>query len=125
MGQEKRGIVDMTKSGSRAAAVVLMTLIASMAPPAFGHWAGPKDPALSKWFGAQHNKNGGFCCDQADGHFYGGGYKFNSDGSVTLGDGRQVEAYKVLDGPNPTGHPVLWSNSKGTYIYCFAPGALF
>ena len=41
----------------------------------------------------------------------------------TLADGTVVEEWKVLTGPNPTGHAVLWQSNG--YIFCFAPGAMF
>lgn len=84
------------------------------------------------WFKSQYNAKGQWCCDVADGHGYDGAYRFGNDGSVTLGDlfgqSRTIESFKVLKGPNPTGHAVVWYTlnevSGQPTIYCFAPGPL-
>ena len=53
----------------------------------------------------------------------------NPDGSVLLKSGAipyRIDAYKVLDGPNPTGHAVWWYLDYGDWgitTFCFAPGA--
>lgn len=78
---------------------------------------------IKEWFAAQHNAYGQSCCDQADGHRYDDYYEMQSDGSVKLGNGKIIEPKKVLTGPNPTGHAVLWS--IGSLVYCFAPGPGF
>lgn len=80
---------------------------------------------LHEWYGQQHNSAGMYCCNEADGHPYYGDYTVNSDGSVTI-DGQTIESYKVLSGPNPTGHPVWWyvDTSGGRTTYCFIPGSL-
>lgn len=81
-----------------------------------------------EWYKAQRNKAGNACCDEADGHDYYGDYRINEDGSVEI-LGRHpdhIQAYKVLDGPNPTGHAVWWYVDYGDWgvtTYCFAPGA--
>lgn len=95
--------------------------------PASPEWKGERtDAAQAAWFAAQHNKQGDWCCDKSDGHWYEGDYTFNGDGSVTLklaeGD-HHIDAYKVLDNPNPTGRAVWWHNGAGK-DYCFAPGTL-
>lgn len=82
-----------------------------------------------KWFAAQHNAQGQWCCDKADGHEFDGNYTMNDDGSVTLhfDDGRQLQIakYKVLTGPNPTGHAIWWhaDHPNSPYdTYCFIAG---
>lgn len=86
-------------------------------------WHGPiASPAIHEWFSRQFNSHGQWCCDQADGREWGGDYSFLPDGGVELSDGRKIEGWKVLSGPNPTGHPILWSYGK--LIFCFAPGTL-
>lgn len=87
--------------------------------------------ALHDWYESQHNGKGLWCCNEADGHQYDGSYTLHEDGTVTLGEllgaPREVEAFKVLKGPNPTGHAVVWflQDADGTpRIYCFAPGPL-
>lgn len=78
-----------------------------------------------EWFETQHNSLGAWCCNEADGHIYDGDYKLNQDGSVTIGN-FTIEGYKVLKGPNPTGHAVWWfvDASYGRITYCFIPGPL-
>ena len=66
---------------------------------------------------------------EAGAHDYFGGYAINPDGSVLLKSGAipyRIESYKVLDGPNPTGHAVWWYLDYGDWgitTFCFAPGA--
>src|ERR1700677_1157124 len=70
-----------------------------------------------KWYESQRNKAGSSCCLEADAHDYFGDYAINSDGSVLLKSGAipyRIEPYKVLDGPNPTGHAVWWTSIMGT-----------
>lgn len=86
---------------------------------------------IANWFQSQHNANGGWCCDQADGHLFYGDYKINNDGSVdvTDNDGKSYHITKdmVLTGPNPTGAAVWWylqyAKAGPKYTYCFAIGA--
>jgi hypothetical protein len=108
------------------------------------------DGKYAVWYSKQYAKNGGWCCDLADGHAYNGNYDPQPDGSVILrgitdatdsATGKPVtkptditiQAFKVLDGvaggPNPTGHAVLWSRdptllSDAGNIFCFSPGPL-
>ena len=92
-------------------------------------WDGPTDPKISAWFASQHNANGGWCCDSADGHPFYGSYTFDANGDVEFNaDGKHyhLPAYMVLTGPNPTGSAVWWfaENYNGERIsYCFAPGS--
>ena len=103
------------------------------------------DSAYAAWFAGQFNKDGGACCNLADGERYDGAYTMNPDGTVTLDTARYaivIEAFKVLDGsqrtmpdgtirggPNPTGHAIVWASSEqltqdASNIYCFSPGPL-
>lgn len=115
-----------------------------------GQW---DDSQYAAWYDAQYSASSGdaqmgqSCCLTADGHPYDSSWTPNADGSVTLdGIGVIIPAYRILDGetvvfydntgakivrggPNPTGHPIVWSNSnnladENTTIYCFSPGAL-
>lgn len=105
---------------------------APVAHEAFATWKmkyANADPKIQTWYKKQHNANGQWCCDEADGHPYYGAYTLNADGSVTLhlksGD-RILPAYMVLTGPNPTGHAVWWyvGYAGGHTDFCFAPGTL-
>ena len=66
---------------------------------------------------------------RADALDYFGNCAINLDGSVLLKSGAipyRIESYKVLDGPNPTGHAVWWYLDYGDWgitTFCFAPGA--
>lgn len=84
---------------------------------------------IQGWYAAQRNRNGVWCCDQADGHAFYGTYSLNKDGSVEFdadGAHHKLPAYMVLAGPNPTGHAVWWYTDhmpNGVHRdYCFAPG---
>lgn len=85
--------------------------------------------AIKQWYAAQRNKNGGWCCDSADGHAFYGKYAVNKDGSVEFdanGMHHKLPDYMVLSGPNPTGHAVWWYTDQPDGVhrdYCFALGA--
>lgn len=83
----------------------------------------------AEWFKSQHNAQGQWCCDSADGHPFYGDYKINEDGSVTLVDGGKeykLPSYMVLKVANPTGAAVWWFlDGYGRRMsFCFAPGTL-
>jgi hypothetical protein len=87
------------------------------------------DSPHREWFKNQHNSEGQWCCDESDGHPFYGKYVINADGSVTAFDGQQkfqIEKYKVLIGPNPTGSAVWWFIGDGAArtTFCFSPGSL-
>jgi hypothetical protein len=86
-------------------------------------------PEVRNWFQSQHNSRGQWCCSEADGHRFEGNYTPNPDGSVTVWDeGKkyEIDAYKVLNNPNPTGSAIWWflDTVDGRTTYCFAPGSL-
>lgn len=109
----------------------LLLITAIYAPP-----AAARDPdgryansPYKEWFNTQHNSKGGYCCNDADGHEYDGDYSFDGEGNVSLtldGQTVKIEAWKVLHGPNPTGHAVVWyvQGNAGPMTFCFAPGQL-
>ena len=88
------------------------------------------DPKIQAWYKGQHNKQGQWCCDEADGHPFFGGYTLNKDGSVTLdlaSGKRTLPSFMVITGPNPTGHAVWWyvgDDPASRTDFCFAPGSL-
>lgn len=109
-----------------AVALLMLTALVAFARDPGGRYA-QANPELHKWFEEQTNGAGGSCCSDADGHLYDGDYTINADGSVTLeieGEKVTMEAYKVLNGPNPTGHAVVWylKGGYGLATYCFAAG---
>lgn len=87
------------------------------------------DSRYKAWFSAQQNARGQFCCSDADGHPFYGDYRITADGGVDITDGGKVyhlEPYKVLHGPNPTGHAVWWfAEYQGAQrvTYCFSGGS--
>jgi len=84
----------------------------------------------AEWFKSQHNSQGQWCCDEADGHRFYGEYAINKDGSVTAYDeGKKFDlpSYMILAGANPTGTAVWWfttDHDGERRSYCFAPGSL-
>jgi hypothetical protein len=85
--------------------------------------------AVRQWYTAQRNKNGTWCCDQADGHAFYGSYSLDRDGGIEFDAGgvhHKLPSYMVLDGPNPTGHAVWWYTDQPDGVhhdYCFALGS--
>lgn len=74
------------------------------------------------WYESQHNAQGGFCCDRADGQDFYGDYQPTSDGGVEFDDSGKhykLPAYMVLKGPNPTGHAVWWHINDTSYCFAF------
>ncbi len=82
---------------------------------------------FSAWYEQQHDKDGWSCCDHGDAHavfdpvFKHGKWHVRIDGVEY-----QILPHQLLDGPNPTGHAVVWYDGAGDHatIFCFAPGAL-
>lgn len=111
----------------RYASFVLLFLFGTLATAA-ARWKPDyvsADPKIQAWYHDQHNDKGEWCCDESDGHPFYGAYVLNKDGSVTLVTEKglhSIPSYKVLKGPNPTGHAVWWFDSNRDY--CFAPGTL-
>lgn len=112
-----------------ASAVCLAAILA----PAIARWKpeyGKTDPKIQAWYKSQHNAQGQWCCDSADGHPFFGNYTLNKDGTVTLdlADGpRTLPSYMLISGQNPTGHAVYWylgDDPQSRTDFCFAPGSL-
>jgi hypothetical protein len=106
----------------RILAALLMLMGTAFARDADGRYANTPN---AEWYRSQHNSQGQWCCNEADGHPYEGNYTMNSDGSVSV-EGHRIEAAKVLNGVNPTGHAVWWylDGPNGRTSFCFAPGTL-
>jgi|SRR6185312_2235658 len=107
-------------------AILLLLVVKSHARDAEGRY---DNSPYKEWFRAQHNSAGGWCCDEGDGHAYEDDYVFDADGNVHISiDGKplSVESWKVLKGPNPTGHAIVWylMSVAGAQVYCFAPGQM-
>src|SRR5579864_8345532 len=95
-----------------AALVFVILVFASNAHAKWKPAYSTADPKIAAWFSNQHNQKGAWCCDQSDGHEYDGNYTLLSDGSVDIdygyGEHFLLPDYKILTGPNPTGHAVWW-----------------
>lgn len=106
--------------------IVFMGLAHAKWKPEYGQ----NSPEIQKWFSTQHNANGEWCCNEADGHRFDGAYGFDKDGNViAYDDGKEykIEKYKVLMGHNPTGEAIWWYVDYGSgdrHTYCFSPGSL-
>ena len=85
------------------------------------------DAPYREWFEQQNDSSGWPCCARSDAHSVYDAYIKQGKWYVPI-DGRdyEIKPHQLLDGPNPTGHAVLWYDSVGDYvaIYCFAPGPM-
>ena len=85
------------------------------------------DSPYAEWFQQQRNKQGLSCCDPSDAYPVYDAYIKQGKWHVPI-HGKDYEIYpsQLLDGPNPTGHAVVWYDRAGDYvlIYCFAPGPM-
>lgn len=114
------------------AKLMIAATVLSVCAPAFardhGQFAGT-DPSIAAWYENQHNAQGQYCCNKADGHDFYDSYKIDTNGDVEFdfaGQHYHLPAYMVLTTPNPTGHSVWWYvvTVGGEHSdYCFAPGA--
>jgi hypothetical protein len=81
-----------------------------------------------QWFAHQHTRDGWSCCDLSDAHPVYDAYIKDGKWHVPIG-GRdyEIKPYQLLDGPNPTGHAVIWYDGHGdsVWIFCFAPGPMY
>ena len=119
----------MTEKAERYLALLAVSIAALILFTAFAAFAHDHArPELDGWYSSQRNSVGQWCCNGDDQHAYEGDYTINKDGSVTVTDENgapyTIEAYKVLTGPNPTGHPVWWyiEGMNGKNTFCFALG---
>ncbi len=80
------------------------------------------------WYAQQHDKEGWSCCNRGDAHPVYDAYIERGKWYVPIGGTyHEVQPHQVLDGPNPTGHAVVWYDGDGNHvtIFCFAPGPLY
>lgn len=83
---------------------------------------------FNTWYAQQHDYAGWSCCDRSDAHPVYDAYIKNGLWYVPIdGIDYVVNWYQVLEGPNPTGHGVVWYTGSGKHltIFCFAPGPLY
>jgi hypothetical protein len=80
------------------------------------------------WFAQQHDREGWSCCDRGDAHPAYDAYIRQGNWYVPIdGTHHQIKPSQLLDGPNPTGHAVVWYDGAGDHvtIFCFAPGPMY
>ena len=98
-------------------------------PQAQARWKGEfGDAPYSVWYKQQHDREGWSCCDRSDAHAVYDAYIRQGKWYVPIqGTHHEVPSHLVLDGPNPTGHGVVWYDGEGDHvtIFCFAPGPLY
>ena len=81
----------------------------------------------NQWYGQQHDRNGWYCCEYGDAHPAHNAYLREGKWYVPIdGFDREIPPESVIEGPNPTGHGVVWYSGRGDHvtIFCFAPGPL-
>lgn len=105
--------------------LALLAVPALAAPP-----PGTVDGPIHQWFERQHNIQGLWCCNLADGlvldsedwRSTGAHYEVRIDDAwITIADSQLRDPN---GGPNPVGKAVVWftANEHGLRVYCFAPG---
>ena len=85
------------------------------------------DTQYREWFEQQRDGRGWSCCEQGDAHPVYDAYIKRGKWHVPIrGKDYEIKPHQLIDGPNPTGHAVIWYDSVGDYIaiYCFAPGPM-
>jgi hypothetical protein len=85
------------------------------------------DSPYREWFNQQRNGWGWLCCDRSDAHPVYDAYIKQGKWHVPIrGRDYEIEPHQLLNGPNPTGHAVIWYDDFGDYVWinCFAPGPL-
>ena len=86
------------------------------------------DAPYREWFAQQHDSDGWSCCDRSDAHAAFDAYIRKGKWYVPIdGTHYEIQPNQLLDGPNPTGHAVVWYDGAGDHvtIFCFAPGSLY
>jgi len=91
------------------------------------------DSPLHKWFETQHNAQGGWCCQLADGKILESDeWRITDSGTYQVfivGNWQDIQPYMYrnpIGGPNPTGKAIVWYRiiDSGITIFCFTPGNL-
>lgn len=110
------------------AAIALCSGTISSVQPAHARWRSEyANSPLRTWYQQQHDKKGWSCCDHSDAHAVYDPYFKRGKWYVPIdGIHHEVLPDQLLDGPNPTGHAVVWYGGAGSHvtIFCFSPGAL-
>jgi hypothetical protein len=113
------------------AVAVLAVVNLGVAQQAQSRWKSEYASApYREWFAQQRNKSGQSCCGYADAHAVYDAYIKQGKWYVSIeGTVYQIQPHQLLDGPNPTGHAVVWYFEDEIVptkeIYCFAPGPMY
>jgi hypothetical protein len=81
----------------------------------------------AEWYKRQRDGWGWLCCDRSDAHPVYDAYVKQRKWHVPIhGRDYEIEPHQLLNGPNPTGHAVIWYDDSGDYVWinCFAPGPM-
>jgi hypothetical protein len=112
-------------------AVLALTasISAAIVQPAQARWrAKYADAPYQEWFAQQRDREGWSCCDHSDAHAVYDAYIKQGKWYVSINGAQfEIQPDQLLDGPNPTGHAVVWYDGTGDHvtIFCFAPGPLY
>jgi hypothetical protein len=102
---------------------------AAVVPPAQARWKSEfANAPFGIWYQQQHDREGWSCCDRSDAHAVYDAYLSHGKWYVPIdGIRHEIEPAQILEGPNPTGHAVVWYDGASDHvtIYCFAPGSLY
>ncbi len=97
--------------------------------PAQARWKpGFANAPHAAWYARQHDKAGWSCCEHSDAHPVYDAYISHGKWYVQIdGTQHEISPNQILEGPNPTGHAVVWYGGAGDHvtIFCFAPGPLY
>jgi hypothetical protein len=112
-----------------AALAVAAGISAAIAQLAQARWK-PEyaDAPYREWFAQQRDNKGWSCCNRSDAHPAYDAYIQQGKWYVPIdGVHYEIQPHQLLDGPNPTGHAVIWYDGGGDHvtIFCFAPGPLY
>jgi hypothetical protein len=112
-----------------AALALAISISALIEGPVQARWKSEyADAPYSEWFAQQYDSDGRSCCDHSDAHaVYDAYIKYRKWYVPIDGIHHEIQQHQLLDGPNPTGHAIVWYNGVGDHvtIYCFAPGPMY
>jgi hypothetical protein len=127
--RRKMGEACMRNSILAAPPLLAATAIAANVAGAEARWKPAyADAPYRAWFAQQHDKEGWACCDHSDAHPAYDAYIKQGKWYVPIdGTHHEIQPSQLLDGPNPTGHAVVWYDGAGDHvtIFCFAPGPMY
>ena len=113
-----------------AAAIALASgILTAAVGPAQARWKPEYANSPNRaWFAQQHDGKGWSCCDHADAHAVYDAYISHGKWYVPVeGVHYEIQPHQLLDGPNPTGHAIIWYDGAGDHvtIFCFSPGPMY